>query len=112
MDTEVPCGNVVPAMSQSMCGRWDKFFGGSPAKMRVEGLLKTAAARIRTWEPLRDETLNLAPFPSLATAARPRSPRDVEKDSRSTRANDTRERSPPLTTVAARPIARGKYMVR
>ncbi len=28
-----------------------------------------AAARIRTWEPLRDETLNLAPFPSLATAA-------------------------------------------
>jgi hypothetical protein len=29
-----------------------------------------AAARIRTWEPLRDETLNLAPFPSLATAAR------------------------------------------
>ena len=29
----------------------------------------TAAARIRTWEPLRDETLNLAPFPSLATAA-------------------------------------------
>src|SRR2546428_14057922 len=44
-----------------------------------------AAARIRTWEPLRDETLNLAPFPSLATAARPRSPRDVEKDSRSIR---------------------------
>ncbi len=31
-----------------------------------------AAARIRTWEPLRDETLNLAPFPSLATAALPR----------------------------------------
>ena len=28
-----------------------------------------AAARIRTWEPLRDETLNLAPFPCLATAA-------------------------------------------
>src|SRR5205809_4993780 len=27
-----------------------------------------AAARIRTWEPLRDETLNLAPFPCLATA--------------------------------------------
>ena len=62
--------------------------------MRDEALLETAAARIRTWEPLRDETLNLAPFPSLATAARPRSPRDVEKDSRSTRANDTREQSP------------------
>jgi len=30
---------------------------------------RDAAARIRTWEPLRDETLNLAPFPSLATAA-------------------------------------------
>ena len=28
-----------------------------------------AAARIRTWEPLQDETLNLAPFPCLATAA-------------------------------------------
>jgi len=52
--------------------------------MRVEVSLETAAARIRTWEPLRDETLNLAPFPSLATAARPRSPRDVEKHSRST----------------------------
>ena len=37
--------------------------------MRVEVSLETAAARIRTWEPLRDETLNLAPFPSLATAA-------------------------------------------
>src|SRR5438128_11186069 len=49
--------------------------------MRVEVSLETAAARIRTWEPLRDETLNLAPFPSLATAARPRSPRGVEKDS-------------------------------
>ena len=53
--------------------------------MRVDALLENAAARIRTWEPLRDETLNLAPFPSLATAARPRSPRNVEKDSRSTR---------------------------
>src|SRR6266540_4404757 len=41
-----------------------------------------AAARIRTWEPLRDETLNLAPFPSLATAARHRSLADVEKGSR------------------------------
>src|SRR5437879_4183682 len=30
-----------------------------------------AAARIRTWEPLQDETLNLAPFPCLATAANP-----------------------------------------
>src|SRR2546426_2142332 len=84
MDTEVPCGKVVPAMDEFMCVRWDEFFGGSPAKMRVEAWSETAAARIRTWEPLRDETLNLAPFPSLATAARPRSPRDVEKDSRST----------------------------
>ena len=42
--------------------------------MRVEVSLETAAARIRTWEPLRDETLNLAPFPSLATAARPEVP--------------------------------------
>src|SRR5207247_8258086 len=41
-----------------------------------------AAARIRTWEPLRDETLNLAPFPSLATAAQDGSLGDVEKDSR------------------------------
>src|SRR3989449_5387069 len=49
--------------------------------MRVEVSLETAEARIRTWEPLRDETLNLAPFPSLATAARPRSPPGVEKDS-------------------------------
>src|SRR5713226_6113727 len=41
-----------------------------------------AAARIRTWEPLRDETLNLAPFPSLATAARFGTPRAIEKASR------------------------------
>src|SRR3989442_14830562 len=93
MDTEVPCGKVVPAMDEFMCVRWDEFFGGSPAKMRVEAWSETAAARIRTWEPLRDETLNLAPFPSLATAARPRSPRDVEKDSRSTQRLVTRERS-------------------
>src|SRR6266568_268531 len=44
--------------------------------------VEIAAARIRTWEPLRDETLNLAPFPSLATAARAGSLADVEKDSR------------------------------
>ena len=37
-----------------------------------------AAARIRTWEPLRDETLNLAPFPSLATAAQVGSREEIE----------------------------------
>src|SRR3989442_8206449 len=39
------------------------------ARNRLRTLLRGAAARIRTWEPLQDETLNLAPFPCLATAA-------------------------------------------
>src|SRR5207249_2079990 len=41
----------------------------SSRSVAMETLLYAAAARIRTWEPLRDETLNLAPFPCLATAA-------------------------------------------
>src|SRR3989441_10092173 len=107
MDTEVPCGKVVPALDQSLYPRWDEFLGGSPATTRVPALLATAAARIRTWEPLRDETLNLAPFPSLATAARPRSPRDVEKDSRSTQ-RLSRESGHPQLPDEMCPLADGK----
>ena len=64
-----PIGNCLAgrlSRTQASPGTYDSI---KLAWRRLGTCRRGAAARIRTWEPLQDETLNLAPFPCLATAA-------------------------------------------
>src|SRR3989441_12778572 len=64
-----PIGNCLAgrlSRTQANPGTYDTI---KLAWGRLGTCRRGAAARIRTWEPLQDETLNLAPFPCLATAA-------------------------------------------